>query len=368
MGNIFDYLDWRGDISFANDPFNEIDNLIFSWASYVDLDEIMPSGICDVNVTISEAAIRFFEKYDLQEKLKAHTFSKTSALLFDKMAKCKRFSDVKIINYVNKYSEDSPKQFSCMTFQLASDLIYVAFRGTDDTVVGWREDFNLSFLPFIPSQREAVNYLNQSLAEYKGKIILGGHSKGGNLAVYSGVYCDAELRKNIIAIYNNDGPGFLANVLESQEYKEMLPYIKTIVPESSVVGMLLGHDEEYQIVRSSQRGIFQHDAGTWELIGNHFLYLDTTSSASKFMDHTIRECIESLSEEERMIVIDALFTVVGSTGAKNVGEIYDLGIKNFSTVVKTFSNMSLRTKQVLISVIKSSLDIMSTNLKTKLKG
>lgn len=367
MANIFDYLDWRGDISFKEDPFNEVDNLVLSWMAYVHLDGILPSGVCNVSVTVGEAVKRFFEIYDLEEKLKEYSLTKTSALLFHKMVDCPRFSNLRILNYVNHISVELQQQFSAMTIEIGEDLLYVAYRGTDDTIVGWREDFNMSFLPCVPSQLEAVEYLNASVRGRKERLIIGGHSKGGNLAVYAAMHCEPQIRSKIIRVFNNDGPGFLSEILQSDEYQEMLPRITTIVPESSIIGMLLGHEEEYEIVRSSQRGIMQHDAGTWEVERNGFVYLDSLSNSSKFFDKSIKEWVYQMDEEQRKLFVDGLFQMLEASGAKTTGELYTLGFKNVTGAVKAFTGMDTDMKQKMLLIGRYLFNIIKQNLRTERK-
>ncbi len=367
MANIFDYLTWRGDISLKEDPFNEVDSLVLAWLSYVNLDDIMPGGICNQTMTIEEAGRIFFEHNDLEERLKGFSLTKTSALLFHELIHCPRFSRMKIMNYVNHISEELQQQFSAMTIEVDKDTLYVAFRGTDDTIVGWREDFNMSFLPIVPSQTEAAAYLAESVKNRPEKLILGGHSKGGNLAVYAAIHAPQEIKDRIIQVYNNDGPGFLHNVLDSEEYKEMLPRIKTIVPESSIVGMLLGHEEEYEIVKSTQKGIMQHDAGSWEIIRNEFVYLDSLSNSSKFLNHSFKKWVSGLDEEQRKVFVDGLFQMLEAAGAKTTGELYASGWKSVSSAIKAFSGMDLEMKQKLMLITKSLFDIINQNMKVALR-
>lgn len=367
MANIFDYLTWRGDISLKEDAFNEVDSLVLSWLSYVKLDKVMPVGICNQAITIEEAGRVFFEQNNLQERLKGFSLTKTSALLFYRLMNCPRFSQMKIVNYVNHISEELQQQFSAMTIEVDENTLFIAFRGTDDTIVGWREDFNMSFLPIVPSQTEAAGYLTEIAKNRTEKLIIGGHSKGGNLAVYAAIHAPREIKENIIQVYNHDGPGFLRNVLESEEYKEMLPKIKTIVPESSIIGMLLGHEEEYEIVKSTQKGIMQHDAGSWEIVRNEFVYLDSLSNSSKFLNHSLKEWVYGLNEEQRKIFVDGLFQMLEAAGAKTTGELYSAGWKSISGAVKAFGGMDLEMKQNLMLITKSLFEIMSQNMKVTLR-
>lgn len=367
MANILDYLAWRGDISLKEDPFNEVDNLVLAWMSYVALEEIMPCGICNEPITIKDAIEKFFSIYNLEEKLKEASMTRTSALLFHEMADCPRFYNMRIVNYVNHISEELQQQFSAMTIEVDEDTLYIAYRGTDDTIVGWREDFNMSFLPSVPSQIEAADYLVQTLKGRTENVIVGGHSKGGNLAVYSAIHAPKEIKDRILQVYNNDGPGFLSHVLQSAEYQEMLPKIKTILPESSVVGMLFGHEEEYEIVRSSQKGIMQHDAGSWEVERNGFVYLDSLSNASKFLDYSFKSWVANLDDEHRKMFVDGLFTLLEASGAKTTGELYALGYKNISSAAKMLGSMDTEMKQNLLLITKSLFDIIGHNMKVAIR-
>lgn len=254
-----------------------------------------------------------------------------------------------------------------MTIEIDEDTRYIAFRGTDDTIVGWREDFNMGLMANVPSQLEAVEYVEQTALEGNHRLILGGHSKGGNLAVYAAFRCDKTIRDRIIQVYNNDGPGFQKEILDSPEYQAMLPRIRTIVPESSIVGMLLGHEEEYDIVKSSQKGIMQHDAGTWEVKRNNFVYLDSVSNASRFLDRSLKEWVESLDEERRQIFVDSLFAVLDAPGAKTTVELNAMGMKGLTSAWKAVSNMDAEVKHNLWLIIRSLFKIMSQNRKTAIR-
>lgn len=367
MANLLDYLEWRGDISMENDPFNAVDNLVLSWMAYVNLDEVMPVGICNRPVSIKYAVDKFFTIYNLNDKLKEASLTKTSALLFSKLGDCPRFCNMNIVNYVNNISEEHQKQFSAMTIEIDENTRYIAFRGTDDTIIGWREDFNMGLMPCVPSQLDAVDYLSQTAQGGNQRLILGGHSKGGNLAVYAAFKADSGIRKRIIQVYNNDGPGFQKEVLESEEYRRMLPRIKTIVPETSIVGMLLGHEEEYEIVKSSQRGIMQHDAGSWEVRRNSFVYLNSVSNASKFLDYSLKQWIASLDDEHRQIFVDSLFSILDAPGAKTTVELGDMGFKGINSAFKAISNMDPEVKHNLRLILKSLFQIINQNRKATVR-
>ena len=207
MANILEYLDWRGDLTLSERPFNEVDNLILAEICYLDFSGFVPAGFQTQQVTLQAAASAYFA---------AHPETNMGVLVPDQIpvlvehaAKTARFGDIRLLGYVNRIDEETQTQFSALTMLLPDGSAYVAFRGTDDTIVGWKEDFNMAFTPEIPAQKYAAEYLRQVSGTLPFRpLLVGGHSKGGNLAVYASVFCGQEVQKRILAVYNNDGPGF----------------------------------------------------------------------------------------------------------------------------------------------------------------
>ena len=232
------------------------------------------------------------------------------------MAASRRFSDLTLCAYVSRTDEETQTQFSALTALLPDKTAYIAFRGTDDTIVGWKEDFNLAFLPVVPAQRMAAEYLAAAAAALPSHPLrVGGHSKGGNLAVYSAVFCGEAVQNQLMRVYNNDGPGFRTSLLGLPEHRRVADKITTILPESSVVGMLLEHEERYEVVRSTQSGLWQHDGFSWQVRGEKFEHLPDLTEGGKLVDETIRTFILSLSPEQRVAFTDALFDILTCTDA-----------------------------------------------------
>lgn len=243
MPNIFDYLKWR-DIPIEKIEQNEVDNLILSRISYFPFDGILDKG---EKITLKEA----YDRY-LRKKKKTHFLQKEDKELFEVISNSIRFKDIFISNYINKVDLLEEKQFSAITFFLPDDTIYVAFRGTDDTLVGWKEDLNMSYSEYIPAQEDAVKYLEDIARRNKLPLIVGGHSKGGNLAIYASAFCKESIKSRIMRIYNNDGPGFSKNVVENKKYKNIVEKIYTYIPQTSIIGRLLNHEGKATIIKSTQ--------------------------------------------------------------------------------------------------------------------
>ncbi len=247
MSNINDYLLWRGDLLFAEAGFNEVDNLIFSELVYVDFRDIAPSVQSKETISLKEASRLFFERHTDEEIQAKVSSTKVSAFLMREMAKTRRFSEARLGSYVDEVDPKEQSQFCAMTIKLDDGSVFVAYSGTDSTMIGWRENFNMSFLTETPGQLKAVEYLNQTISPRQKKIRIGGHSKGGNLAVYACIYCKESIQNRILAVYSNDGPGFMGAMMDKDEYRSMLSKIHTFIPESSIVGLLLEREEDYEL-------------------------------------------------------------------------------------------------------------------------
>ena len=339
MPNILDYVDWRGDITFDKSPFNDIDNLIFTQLSYINFDGIVPSFNENGSIKLSYAADRFFHVHGEKNIDMGILIPDSIITLLKKVSCAPRFKDLALTKYINKINYENPQQFSAVTTLLGDGSFHIAFRGTDDTIVGWKEDFNMGFMSAVPSQLDAVKYVNSVADEIDGKIIIGGHSKGGNLAVYSAVYCSDNIKNRIITVYNNDGPGFSKKILDSDEYAEVSDKIKTIIPESSVVGILLEHEEKFIIVKSTQKGLLQHDAFSWELIGTQFLAAEERTQYSEISDAALKTWLSQMDTEERTLFVDTLFDILQSTDAKTLMDLNANKLETAMSLMKTIKNL-----------------------------
>ena len=357
MSNILDYIDWRGDLSFKNDPFNEIDNLILSRVSYFYFDGIIESG---ETITINEAYKRF--KKLNQEKVRI--LQKEDLDLFPAVAKSNRFGKLFLKNYINKRDLQEEKQFSAITIVLPDGTAYIAFRGTDNTLVGWKEDFNMSFMKSVPAQKDAKNYLNNVANEINGSLRVGGHSKGGNLAVYAAAFCNDSIKDRIIEVYNNDGPGFFEEIINTPNYQSILPKIHTYIPQSSIIGRLLNHEEKCTIVRSTQVGIYQHDLYSWQLIGKEFVSMQEVTNESEFIDKTLKNWLKEIDEEQREKFWVAMFEILSSTKAETLSQIKENWFSNSKIILETYKNLDEESKSIINKTLKSLLSIARENIKS----
>lgn len=303
MGTILDYL-LETTAGFEEKPFSDVDSLVLSQLSYLDFGGLAPGPGEDpipFRNLAGDSAVAALVKRDRVPQLDAELVRRVDA--------SSRFSGLKIGNYVNIIDKEAEEQFSAVTFFL-DGMAYLAYRGTDSSYVAWKEDFNLAFLNPVPSQVAGAAYLDWVAGLFPGPLRVGGHSKGGNIAVYSSLFCRPEHRKRITAIYSHDGPGFTQGVLESPEFLEMRDRLHKTMPQSSLVGVLLQHQENYRVIRSNQFWIMQHDPFSWIVEQGDFQYLEKLSSGALFLDKNLNAWISSLSAEELSRFADALYQVL----------------------------------------------------------
>ena len=333
MGTVYDYLTWRGDLTFRKVPFGEVDSLILSMLSYLDMKDIVPAPGREVEFpSVWAASKEYLERYPDPKKAKMGVLiPKDIVKMMRAMRSTKRFGPLKMCNYINLIDPETELQFSAVTFLLGDGTVVVTYRGTDDTLVGWKEDMNMCFLPVVPAQLKAVEYLHTVATTHTGKLILTGHSKGGNLAVYAAVHCDPAIRERITAVYSNDGPGFGRNILDDPDYVQIRPRICNLVPQSSVVGMLLEHDENYTVVKSRQKtGLLQHNGLSWEILGNSFVHLKDVNPESRKLDRTVNQWIRDMTPAQREEFAEAVYQLFSVDGAQTLTDIVAARKKWFS--------------------------------------
>lgn len=339
MADILDYLSWRGDLSLDVSPFNNADNVVLSQLVYIDFDEVYTKPI-----TLGKAA-QLLLKGKSTIVPRGLMDAKKMTELLKKTATSTRFRDMLLLSPMNLIDEQTQKQFFAVSFVLGNGTIYVAFRGTDQTITGWEEDFNMAFICPVPSQTDAVDYVNRIASERCENLILGGHSKGGNLAMYAAAFCDC--RDRIKQVYNNDGPGFPEKLSRTAELTTITPKILSIIPQGSVFGMLFVHNEEHVIVKSTNRGLSQHDAFSWEITATGIFELNSRNFESRLVDQTLTEWISSLDKDERRRFVKILFEILSSTGAKTIYELPSGTLK----ILKSFNNLERSEKRVLMKAL-----------------
>ena len=344
MAEIFDYLKWRGDLSFSKVGFGEVDAVIFSMLSYVDVSYLSGGG----ELTVAECAKRFCTE---ESELGLIMPTKQIRRMLFEMAKTRRYGRIAVLDAVSELSEEGGYQFAAVCFQLTSKSLLITFAGTDDTIVGWKEDCCLAFLDEIPAQRMAVEYLLAVAERYPDrKIYLAGHSKGGNLALYAAVRCADRLCDRIEAVYCLDGPGLSRNMIESREYLALQQKIHVLLPRSSFIGIMFEKGEKYSVVDCPKGGLYQHDPFYWVLDGAKFKKLESLSSRGLKNEKNFRDRMEKMSLEEKRELVEGVFEIIESTGAKTLTELTRQAPKRLMSLIKTYNNLD-REKRELITLL-----------------
>ena len=367
MANLLDYLDWRGDLTLEQSPFNEVDNLILAELSFVDFKDIVPGPGEGESVALRDAAERFFARFPEGEKIDMGVLVPAAIPdMLRKMADSRRFGDMKLNCFVDHLDVGKGEQFAALTIETGDRTLYLSFRGTDDTLAGWKEDFELACMPEVPAQKKAVAYTEAVAKQFpRKKLRLGGHSKGGNLAVYAGVFCQESVQKRIAAVWSNDGPGFHTDLLELPEHQRVAERIYSIVPKSSVVGMLLEHEEDYTVVDSNQLGFMQHDGFSWQVLGDHFITLRQVTRQAHLSDQELRRWVHGLTVEQRETFVGALFDVLTASGAVTLTDLKDDSFKAVGAMVKAMKDLDKETRDGLWEFLAI---LFKSNLRMVLEG
>ena len=349
MGNILDYLDWRGDIPLSLIPFGRVDALILSVLSYVKLEGIVPQP-GQGEISLEEAAEAFFACHSEKELKEDKTFTNFAPEVLRKAAASARFGKSILRNFCNHVDLEHELQFSAMEILTEDGVSFLSYKGTDDTIIGWKEDFNISYRT-VPADEEAVAYLNFVHANTKGKIRLGGHSKGAHLALYAAAFCREDIRDRITEIYENDGPGFNWEMLESCDRERLKPLICRVIPQTAIIGSLLYHLKEADIVRSDEKGLMQHNPISWQILGGDFVTEESCSKKGKIFEETFNTWIESVGEEDRKGFIDDMFSVLQAPGFTTIKEVRQAGPKASKIMWERLQRIDPRSRMIIEKLI-----------------
>lgn len=354
MGNIIDYVREYGKYTFTEEPLNEVDSLVLCQIVYLNFAGFVP-GIEERNAPVTIQSI--FVSPDRDRILDDYWYKEDNKELFAAAAQSVRFGSLKMNYYVNIINEEEETQFSAMTYILDDKNVYLAYRGTDANIVGWKEDLNLAFSKPVHSQYLSTEYMNRVAGSVAGNFYAGGHSKGGNLAVYAAMNCADEVRGRLLKVFNNDGPGFRPEILEKGKYSDIREKMVKFIPRSSLVGMILESHVDYEIVESKSIGLLQHNSYSWKVDGTSFIRAKNMGSRKIFMDAAMNEWILSMQEEEIHAFVDTLYDIISATEAKNLFEFgadWKNALQCMSDAVKELDET---TRKAIQKIIRSLFEI-----------
>lgn len=365
MGTIIDYIKEYGDYTFEEKPVNEVDSLILGQFAYLKFDGLVP----DIEDNAEAVDMQYLMQHKDYDNLYAdERYRKKNTELFTVMAQSKRFGNLRIGNYVNQIEQEKETQFSAVTFQLPDGTYYVAFRGTDENIVGWKEDLNLAFSEPVPGQLMSVEYLNRTAKRFTDPFYVGGHSKGGNLAVYASMNCTEEIQDKIAAIFCHDGPGFRPEVKEKCGYGSIESRIRRTIPHSSLVGLILYSEGSYRVVESKYIGPMQHDPYSWLTDGDDFQIVNQVYSSAMIMDTALNAWILSLSQEQMHIFVDTLYEVVKASESDNLIDFTANWKRSIQGIMEAVKSVDADAKQVMNEMLKALFEVISQHAKEELQS
>jgi len=364
---IIDYVKKYGEFSFDERKMNDVDSLVLCQLAYLKFDGLVPQ----VRENKPFVTIEEVSKNPEHEKLFSdERFEKNNRALFDAVASSKRFKKLKMNCYVNIVltEEEFQTQFSAITFMMEGGTLYIAYRGTDETLIGWKEDVNMAFLSPVPGQAYSMKYLNMVVDRLRNPIILGGHSKGGNLAIYAAMNCRPAVQERIQKIYCMDGPGFRAETLRDCHYEKIESRTERVVPQSSIIGMLLETGECYKVVKSKNFGIMQHDPFSWQIKDGEFVTVPKVDHGSALLEKTINQWVYSMETEKIKKVTDILFDVVQASNTDNLIDMESDYKAALGAMKEKMNQMDGEDKEIVKQVFGVLLAMAGQNLKSDIKN
>lgn len=342
MANIFNYVEEYGSTNFESKNFNDIDNLVFSLLSYLDFSN---TSINKNKYTLSYIGSEYLKQNRYKDIRRLGIAQRYAYRLLEVVLNTNRYSNIVLTDYV--YDTNKDMQFSAVTFHISNKLKYICFEGTDELVSGWKEDGKLAGIFPIPSQVEAIKYVNRHVKLLGKDVIIGGHSKGGNLALVSSMYMKEYKKFKVKKVYSNDGPGLRKKEFESEEYKSIKKKYVHIVPDYSVVGVLLRSDN-YVVVKSTKKNILAHAIPTW-IIDDDELLLTTLSRKSKKLEKSIISWLDKHDDNERIDVVNKIFKVLEDADVTTLMNIKE--IDKLIKVISNIKNMDKETKDLIIDFL-----------------
>lgn len=360
---IFEYLQDYGKYTFVEKPLNEVDALILSQLSYLKFDGIVP----DIrergkSVTLSQVS----EHEDFQKLFSDERFRLNNKALYKELLESRRFEKMGMNYYISITEVSWETQFSAITFFLEDGTVFVAYRGTDETIVGWKENFNMGYMAPVPSQIYSAKYLYMVADRVRIPFYVGGHSKGGNLAVYASMKVTKKIQDKILAVYNLDGPGFHPDLLKHMDYESIRNKEIKIVPHFSLVGMIFETENHYKVIQSNGVGLMQHDPFSWLVEGNHFMYVDGIYEGQKFWDDTLNEWVLSQNEDQIRCFVEALYQVISASKADNLIELTANWKDSVGGMINAIKDLDEESKKIIRQMTKALFEMLRYRVKENL--
>ena len=358
MANLIDYLAWRGDIPFGVSSWNEVDGLLCAVLSYLNFHGLQDHR----GWTLREA-----KRIDLLIEAQGNSFGPRKKM-FEAMAETARFGDCRMHHFIALTDEDVSMQFSAMCMDMPDDTMAVVFRGTDNTLVGWREDFNMSYQTRVPAQQAAAYYLLKAAKLTDRPIRLIGHSKGGNLAVYAGTSVPEKIQNRIESIWTYDGPGMNLDVSRSDGFGRIRGKIHSYIPQTSIIGLLMEYYRPYTVVHSTAKGLEQHDPMSWQVYGQHFEERESIDRTASVVCETLHEMLTNSTPEQRAAFVDTLFRLADNTNATRMSDILNEKFRSLVKMAGGRKELSPEARRVFTRLMGQAVTLGFGNVVERVRG
>lgn len=351
MKNMLDYIKEFGHVSFEERAFSEIDALVLTELEYLPLEKVVPSDENGENfVTVKEIA-------EYMQEHKQELFDENPMMITQErhevsqvIADAPRFQSLKFFGVVSEWDKDTTKQFAAVTVEVEPSVRLVVFRGTDETLIGWKEDFLMTYSPLVAAQTDAKEYLAKQASLWGGDLMISGHSKGGNLAIYAAATQEEDVQLRIVDIFCFDSPGLYRSVLETKGYQNIVPLAMRYIPQDSLVGLMLESEVPYVIVKSNATGAMQHSAMTWEIEDGQFIKMEKLTKNSQLNDQTFKKWTESVSDEELELFWNVFFELLFSVGIDTVNDLYGQFMHYVQEFLKAAGDMDEEKRELLTRI------------------
>ncbi|HFI0175441.1 TPA: DUF2974 domain-containing protein [Streptococcus suis] len=355
MPNLLNYIEDTQYDSFYDQPLNKLDILALTELSYLPFDRLVPTSFTETGIRLDHLAEQFEATYQ-NDFPPFSMVTKNRLALFALLAKSIRFKSIKAFGFVDDYQLDQEQQFAAISYRLDRQTVLTCFRGTDDTIIGWKEDFQMTYMDEIPAQRSASDYLEKIMSNQKENFYIAGHSKGGNLALYSASKQSSDLQERIVAVYPFDAPGLHKKHLESPGYQAIQNRIYPLIPQNSIVGMMLETPENAQIVQSNTIGLLQHITFSWEIEGTDFKSAPALTSDSLQTDQTLKAWTASLTDEELKDFFDLFFGIFIQAGIERFSDITVNPLQKLQEMDRLRKELSPQEADMMDKLIRQLFD------------
>ena len=351
MGNLITYVQQYGAQSFENKLLTDIDVLVLTEIAYLPFDEIVPKSV-DVTeaISIQQLGKEFETIKEKEHENNPFMITEERIQLLDIVSKSQRYKDIKVFGFMNDIDDELTKQFAAVCYQWEEESRWIIFRGTDESLTGWKEDFMMTYSDLIPAQTDAIEYLRKQAESFSGKLNVSGHSKGGNLSLYASAIQEEDIQNRIQQIYCWDAPGVHRSILSTEGYQRIVSKAKRYIPQDSIVGLMLESQVPYHIIESQGRGISQHSALMWDIEDDYFVELTELTKNSQLTDQTFKQWTEVVSDEDLKLFFDTFFELFFEMGAETVNDVY----YNFRLYMQKFFEkayqMDTEKREILLRV------------------